>query len=276
MNHSRRRARRVAALGIPVAAFPPALIGVAFLALPTIGLIWRTPWSAFGRIYRENQIWSALRISIETSLIAAALSLVIGVPLAWVLARLRVPGIGVLRAVVIVPLVLPPVISGVGLFDAFGKFGLLGTPIQSVFGAQLPFTVPAIVVAQTFVAMPFLVITVESAFRIVDRDVEEAAATLGASQARIFLRVTVPAVAPAIALGLVLCWARALGEFGATLLFAGNLNGPRQTLPSAVLYVFDTDPSQAPALALPLMLLALVVLVAMRDRWLRPAFGPAS
>jgi molybdate transport system permease protein len=178
---------------------------------------------------------------------------------------------------VIIPLVLPPVISGVGLFDAFGRFGLFGSEIQSIFGVQLPFSFPAIVVAQTFVAMPFLVITVEGAFRIVDQGVEEAAATLGASRGRIFARITVPTIGPAIVLGAVLCWARALGEFGATLLFAGNAdNVARQTLPVAVLTVFDTSPSDAPALALPLMAVALVVLVAMRERWLQPVWGTAS
>lgn len=279
MTLGRRPARRAAtraALGTPVAVLPPALVGVLFLLVPTVALVWRTPWHSIARIYRENQIWAALRVSVETSLLALAASLVIGVPLAWVLARVRLPGMGLLRAIVIIPLVLPPVISGVGLFDAFGRFGLLGDEVQSVFGAPLPFTVPAIVVAQTFVAMPFLVITVEGAFRVVDVGVEEAAATLGASRGRIFTHVTLPIVAPAVVLGAVLCWARALGEFGATLLFAGNLSGPRQTLPSAVLYVFDSDPSQAPALALPLMLVALVVLGVMRDRWLRPVFGTAS
>jgi molybdate transport system permease protein len=272
----RRRPARRAALGTPVVVVAPALIGVLFLLVPTVALIWRTPWHSIGRIYRENQIWAALRISIETSLLAVAASLVVGVPLAWVLARTRGPGVGLLRAIVIIPLVLPPVISGVGLFDAFGRFGVLGGEVRSLFGAPLPFTFPAIVVAQAFVAMPFLVITVEGAFRVVDVGVEEAAATLGASRSRVFTHVTLPVIAPAVVLGAVLCWARALGEFGATLLFAGNLSGPRQTLPSAVLYVFDSDPSQAPALALPLMLVALVVLGVMRDRWLRPAFGASS
>ena len=279
MNLRRHRARvgsSRAALGTPAVVIPPASIGVFFLLVPTVALLWRTPWSSIGQVYRENAIWPALRISVETSLLATVASLILGVPLAWVLARVRLPGMGLVRAIVIIPLVLPPVISGVGLFSAFGAFGLFGDEIHTVFGAQLPFTYPAIVVAQTFVAMPFLVITVEGAFRIVDLDVEEAAATLGASRRRIFLTITVPAVAPAIVLGAILCWARALGEFGATLLFAGNSDGPRQTLPTAVLTVFNTKPDDAPALALPLMLVALVVLGAMRDRWLRPTLGTAS
>jgi molybdate transport system permease protein len=267
---SRARARRATGLGTPLALVPPALIGVLFLLLPTLALVIRTPWGDIGRIYREQQVWTALRLSIESSLEATALSLVLGVPLAWVLARLQVPGIGIVRAVVTIPLVLPPVIGGVALFNAFGRNGLLGNPINSVFGHDLPFTFPAIVVAQTFVAMPFLVITVEGAFRISDRGVEEAAATLGASRGRIFARVTLPLVLPAVVAGTVLCWARALGEFGATLLFGGNTPGRTQTLPTAVLTVFGVEPADAPALSLPLMAVALIVLGALRDKWLRP------
>jgi molybdate transport system permease protein len=177
---------------------------------------------------------------------------------------------GLVRAVVTIPLVLPPVFGGIALFDAFGRNGMLGQPIHSTLGHDLPFTFPGVVLAETFVAMPFLVVTVESAFRIADRGVEEAAATLGASRSRIFARVTVPLVLPAIFLGAVLCWARALGEFGATLLFGGNAQGTTRTLPTAALTVFSTDPADAPALALPLMLVALIVLLVMRDRWLRP------
>ncbi len=270
MTVGRSRARRATGLGTPLAIVPPALVGVLFLALPTVGLIARTPWRDLGRIYREEQVWTALRLSIISSLEATAVSLILGVPLAWVLARLRLPGIGIARAVVTIPLVLPPVIGGVALFNALGRNGMLGDPIHAVFGHDLPFTFPAIVVAQTFVAMPFLVITVEGALRISDRGVEEAAATLGASRTRIFARVTLPLVFPAIIAGSVLCWARALGEFGATLLFGGNNPGTTQTLPTAVLTVFSAEPADAPALSLPLMAVALLVLGALRDKWLRP------
>lgn len=263
-------ARRRTGLGTPALVVPPAAIGLAFLALPTAALLIRTPWSRLGAIYRDRHVWTALRISIESSLWASAIALVLGVPLAWALARLQVPGIGVARAIVTIPLVLPPVIGGVALFNAFGRNGVLGDPIHSILGRDLPFTFPGIVLAQVFVAMPFLIITVEGAFRIADRGVEEAAATLGASRSRIFLRVTVPLVFPAIVAGSILCWARALGEFGATLLFGGNVPGVTQTLPTLVLTVFDHEPSDAPALALPLMAMALIVLVGLRDRWLRP------
>jgi len=263
-------ARRRSGLGTPALVVAPAAIGVLFLFLPTLALLIRTPWTRLGAIYRDDHVWPALRISVESSLWATAASIVFGVPLAWVLARLRVPGIGLARAVVTIPLVLPPVIGGVALFNGFGRKGINGRPIHAIFGQDLPFSFPGIVLAQIFVAMPFLVITVEGALRIADRGVEEAAATLGASRSRIFLRVTVPLVLPAIVAGAVLCWARALGEFGATLLFGGNVPGATQTLPTLVLTVFQRNPADAPALALPLMAVAVLVLVGLRDKWLRP------
>jgi molybdate transport system permease protein len=262
--------RRATGLGTPLVVVPPAMLGVLFLALPTVAILVRTPWSRVGEIYDHSGVWTALRLSVESSLEATALSVLLGVPLAWTLARLRVAGLAVVRALVTVPLVLPPVIGGVALFALLGRFGIAGQPIHAVVGHDLPFTYPAVVIAQTFVAMPFLVITVEGAFRIADRGVEEAAATLGASRSRIFLRVTLPLVTPAVLLGAVLCWARALGEFGATLLVGGNQHGHTQTLPTLVLTVFNNDPADAPALALPLIAVALVVLGTLRDSWLRP------
>ena len=247
------------------------MLGVLFLLLPSAALVGRIPWSRLGAIYSDEGVWTALRISVESALEATAISLVLGVPLAFVLARLAVPGIAVLRAIVTIPLVLPPVIGGVALFSAFGRNGVLGDSVHGVFGADLPFTYSAVVVAQVFVAMPFLVVTVEGAFRAADRGVEEAAATLGASRWRIFSRVTVPLVAPSIVAGALLCWARALGEFGATLLFGGNVPGVTQTLPTLVLTLFQTHPEDAPALSLPLMGVALLVLGGLRDRWLRTA-----
>src|SRR3954471_9828650 len=262
--------RRTPGLGTPLIVVPPAVLAVLFLALPTAAILVRTPWSRLGSIYHEQGVWTALRISVVSSLEATTLSLLLGVPLAWALARVRMPGVGVVRAIVTIPLVLPPVIGGVALFAALGRNGILGDPINALLGSDLPFTFSAIVFAQTFVAMPFLVITVEGAFRIAARGVEEAAATLGASRSRIFLRVPLPLVLPAILLGAVLCWARALGEFGATLLVGGNVRGVTQTLPTLVLSVFNNDPADAPALALPLIVVAVVVIGALRDTWLRP------
>jgi molybdate transport system permease protein len=258
-------------LGTPGLLVAPAVVGVLFLLLPVLGLLIRAPWSELNSIYARTDVASALRISIETSLQATALSLVLGVPLAWVLARVRLPGMALARAIVTLPLVLPPVVGGVALFLALGRRGILGRYLYSWFGITLPFTEHGIVLAQTFVAMPFLVVTVEGAFRGADRGLEEAAATLGAARLRIFRAVTLPLVLPSLVAGTVLCWARALGEFGATVVFGGNVAGSTQTMPTAVLTAFQNRPQDAVALSLPLMLVAVVVLGALRDSWLRPA-----
>jgi molybdate transport system permease protein len=260
----------------PWVVIPPALLGVLFLALPTLGLLIRAPWSGLGHIYSHADsadavdVGAALRLSLVTSLEATVVSLIIGVPLAWVLARVRVPGMAVVRAIVTMPLVLPPVVGGVALFLAFGRNGYLGRYLWDWFGLQLPFTSYGVVMAQTFVAMPFLIVTMEGAFRTTDRGLEDAAATLGASRTRILTHVTVPLALPSLVAGTVLCWARALGEFGATVLFGGNVVGNTQTVPTAVLTAFTNNLGDAVALSLPLMLVAVVVLGALRDKWLRP------
>lgn len=272
-----RRRRGTSSLGTPALLIPPALVGVLFLLLPSLGLLIRAPWSGLHRIYSTAStndavdVVGALRISVEASLQATVISLILGVPMAWVLARVRLPGMGVIRAIVMMPLVLPPVVGGVALFLAFGRNGYVGRYLDSWFGIDLPFTQHGVVMAQTFVAMPFLVVTLESAFRTSDRGLEEAAATLGATRTRTFTRVTIPLVVPSLVAGTVLCWARALGEFGATVLFGGNLAGVTQTMPTAVLTAFQNTPEDAVALSLPLMLVSLIVLGALRDRWLRPA-----
>ncbi|MGH8962883.1 MAG: ABC transporter permease [Jatrophihabitantaceae bacterium] len=266
-----RRRRSADGLGTPAVLVPPAVIGVLFLFVPTLSILIRAPWSSLGTIYRHNDVAAALRLSILTSLQSLVLSLVFGVPLAWVLARMRFPGLGVLRAIVTIPLVLPPVVGGVALFLALGRFGVVGRYLYSWFGLTLPFTQHGVVLAETFVAMPFLVVTVEGAFRTADRALEEAAATLGANRTRTFSRVTLPLIVPSLVAGSVLCWARALGEFGATVLFGGAVTGRTQTMPTLVLYAFQHEPEDAVALSLPLMLVALIVLGALRDKWLRPA-----
>jgi molybdate transport system permease protein len=213
-------------------------------------------------------VLSALRLSLESASAATAASLVLGVPLAWVLARVRLPGIGALRALVTVPLVLPPVVGGVALLLAFGRNGVLGAHVADWFGLSLPFTQLGVIVAETFVAMPFLVVTVEGALRSSDLGLEEAAATLGASRITIFRRVTLPLIGPSLLAGSVLCWARALGEFGATITFAGNFPGTTQTMPLAVYNALQTDPDAAIALSLVLLVVAVAVLALLRDRWL--------
>ena len=209
-----------------------------------------------------------MRLSLITSTLATLVSLVLGVPLAWALARITFPGRSVVRAFVTVPLVLPPVVGGVALFLAFGRRGLIGGPIYDATGWSLPFTSAAVVVAETFVAMPFLVVTVEGALRAADIRYEEAAATLGAGRLAVLRRVTLPMVLPSVAAGAVLCWARALGEFGATITFAGNLPGRTQTLPLAVYLELEQDPEAAFALSLVLLAASVIVLVVLRGKWL--------
>jgi molybdate transport system permease protein len=186
------------------------------------------------------------------------------------MARARVRGLVLLRALVTLPLVLPPVVGGVALLLALGRRGIIGQHLDAWFGITLPFSTAGVVVAETFVAMPFLVITVEGAFRVADRGLEEAAATLGASRLVVFRRVTVPLIAPSLLAGAVLCWARALGEFGATITFAGNFPGRTQTMPLSVYLALETDPGAAVALSLVLLAASVLVLAGLRERWLRP------
>jgi molybdate transport system permease protein len=193
---------------------------------------------------------------------------VLGVPLAWLLARTRLPGRRFIRALVTVPLVLPPVVGGVALLLVFGRRGLLGGWLDSTFGVSLPFTTAGVVVAEAFVAMPFLVISVEGALRGADARYEEAAATLGAGRWTAFRRVTLPLIAPGVAAGAVLCWARALGEFGATITFAGNFPGTTQTMPLAVYLALEQDLDSAIVLSLVLLVVSVTILVALRDKWL--------
>ena len=238
--------------------------------LPLFGLLVRAPWSTLPKRLTDPGILAALRLSLETATLATAVSLVLGVPLAWVLARSRLPGRRFVRALVTVPLVLPPVVGGVALLLVFGRRGLLGAWLDTHFGITLPFTTAGVVVAEAFVAMPFLVISVEGALRGADARYEEAAATLGAGRWTAFRRVTLPLVAPGIAAGGVLCWARALGEFGATITFAGNFPGRTQTMPLAVYLALEQDVDAAIVLSLVLLVVSVVILAGLRDRWIAP------
>jgi molybdate transport system permease protein len=248
----------------------PALVAVAFLVLPLLGLLLHAPWVALPRILVEAEAVSALRLSLLTATAATIAALLLGVPLAWVLARATFPGLSLLRALVTLPLVLPPVVGGVALLLVLGRRGILGQYLDQWFGLTLPFTTAGVVVAETFVAMPFLVVTVEGALRSSDRGLEEAASTLGSRPFATFRRVTLPLVAPSLVAGSVLCWARALGEFGATITFAGNFPGATQTMPLAVYIALERDPDAAIALSLVLLLVSVTVLALLRERWLRP------
>nr|WP_239128166.1 ABC transporter permease [Planobispora siamensis] len=245
----------------------PALLGLAFLVLPLAGLLVRAPWSTLPQRLAEPQVLQALRLSLVTATIATAVCLLLGVPLAWLLARTAFPGRRLIRALVTVPLVLPPVVGGVALLLVLGRRGLIGSWLEAAFGVSLPFTTAGVVVAEAFVAMPFLVISVEGALRAADARFEEAAATLGASRWTVFRRVTLPMIAPGVAAGAVLCWARALGEFGATITFAGNFPGTTQTMPLAVYLALETEPEAAVVLSLVLLAVSVVILAGLRERW---------
>jgi len=253
-------------------ARPPAVlaalgaVGSVFFLLPLVGLLSRTPWSRLGSLLGGEVVVDALRLSLVASLSATALSLLVGVPLAWLLARTDVPGRSLLRGVVTLPLVLPPVVGGAALLFALGRRGLVGGPLHEATGLVLPFSTWGVVVATTFVAMPFLVLTLEGAFRSLDHRYEDVAATLGAGRWTAFRRVALPLAGPSLRAGLVLTWARALGEFGATVTFAGNLPGRTQTLPLAVFVALESDRDTAVAISLVMVAVSLAVMVAVRER----------
>jgi molybdate transport system permease protein len=269
-----RRARATTTRGaIPWPLGVPALIGALFLLVPLVGLLARAPWRGLPQILADSQVLDALRLSLICASAATAVSVLFGVPLAWVLARSRTRAITLLRALVTLPLVLPPVVGGVALLLAFGRQGFLGRLLDQATGITLPFTTAGVIVAETFVAMPFLIITVEGAFRAADRGYEEAAATLGASRLTVFRTVTIPLTAPSLLAGAVLCWARALGEFGATITFAGNFPGRTQTMPLAVYVALESNPDAAVALSLVMLVVSVAVLAGLRDRWLSTGTG---
>ena len=260
--------RRVGRERLPVPALLLAAVAAAFFALPFVGLLLRAPWGSLAEVLGRSSVRTALWLSIRTSVTAAAVAAVFGVPLAWLLARIDFPGRGLVRALATLSMVLPPVVGGVALFASFGRRGVFGQYLDDWFGVRLPFTTTGVVVAQVFVAMPFLVLTVEAALRQLDHRVEDAARTLGASRWYVFSRVTLPSIRPALVAGIVLAWARALGEFGATITFAGNFPGETQTLPLATYLTLETDPDEAIIIAMLLIAVSFVVLVGLRDRWL--------
>ncbi len=246
----------------------PALVAVALLVVPLVGLVARAPWTSLGQQLTAPGVLDALRLSVVTASCAAAVCLVLGVPLAWVLARVRFPGRRLLRTVVTVPLVMPPVVGGVALITAFGRNGVVGRWLFAATGWSMPFTTTAVVMAQTFVSLPFLVLSVEGALRSTDSRFDEVAATLGATRWVTFWQVTLPLAAPGVISGLVLAWARALGEFGATITFAGNTPGITQTLPLKVYAALQTDFSGALVISLLLLATSIAILVSLRERWL--------
>jgi molybdate transport system permease protein len=247
-----------------------AALALALLVLPLTAVLIRAPWATLGDSIAQPAVLQALALSLWTAVVSTLACLVLGVPLAIVLARAEAwPAVPrrLLRAAVTIPMVLPPVVGGLALLELLGRNGVIGASLAAI-GITIPFTSGAVVIAQTFVAMPFLVFAVEGALRASDRRAEGAAASLGATPFQVFRLVTVPAVAPGIAAGAVLCFARALGEFGATITFAGSFPGTTRTLPIASYLALQTDPDQAIAIALVLLVVSVGVLLALRDRWL--------
>jgi molybdate transport system permease protein len=250
-------------LGLPTWVFVPAVLGAVFLVLPLVAMLTQVEWSQFGALVMSESSRAALALSLKTSLASTVLCIVFGVPMAVVLARTRFPGQSVARSLVLLPLVLPPVVGGIALLYTFGRRGLLGHELD-VLGLQVAFSTTAVVMAQTFVALPFLVVSLEGALRTGGQRFEEVAATLGARPTTVFLRVTLPLVLPGLASGAVLAFARALGEFGATITFAGSLQGVTRTLPLEIYLQRETDPQAAVALSLVLVAVATIVITLTR------------
>lgn len=234
----------------------PAGLGLGFVAVPILGLLARVPWARLPATLGTAESLDALALSLRTCAASLALSILLGLPLALVLSRVRGPWVGVARVFSALPMVLPPVVAGLALLVTFGRRGLIGSHL-SVLGIEIGFTTLAVVLAQTFVAMPYFVVAVEGALRTLEPGYERVAASLGASPSVALWRVTIPLLAPALLSGSALAFARALGEFGATLTFAGSLQGTTMTLPQAIYLQREIDPDAA--LALSVVLLGLAV-----------------
>lgn len=253
---------------IPFLIWVMASMAVALFVVPLLSLVIRAPWSDLGQTLSSSVVHDALKLSLICSAVATSLCVAIGIPCAWVLAYSALPGKSSFRALCTLSMVLPPVVSGVALIATLGRRGVVGQFLFSWWGIQIPFTVVAVVIAETFVALPFLVLTVDSALRQLDPVLEESARVHGATSWYSFRHVVLPSIRPAVISGVVLAWARALGEFGATITFAGNLQGRTQTVPSAVFLALERNRGEAIMLSLVLVGISLVVLVSLRDRWM--------
>jgi molybdate transport system permease protein len=252
----------------PVVLMVPALLATLLLVVPLVAMVAATDWAALPGQLRSEPLREALWLSLTTSTAAMLICLALGLPLAWFLARVDFPGRSWLRALVTVPLVLPPVVAGIALRTAFGRTGVIGEPLLELTGFAFPFTTAGVVLAHVFVSMPFVVIAIEGALRSADKEYDAAAATLGASRWTAFRRVSVPLALPGILAGMVLGWARSLGEFGATITFNGNYPGVTQTMPNLIYVTRQSDQDAALALSMVMLLVSIGVLLALRDRWL--------
>ena len=255
----------------PLALVVPAAIAVAVLVVPLVAMVVTTDLGSLPDALTSTAAREALWLSVLTSTAAMVVCLVVGLPLAWLLARVEFTGRRLLRALVIVPMVLPPVVAGIALRSAFGRSGLLGEPLLNATGFAFPYTTWGVVLSHVFVSLPFVVVSIEGGLRTSGPQYDAAAATLGAGRWTTFRRVTVPLALPGIAAGMVLGWARSLGEFGATITFNGNYPGTTQTMPTLIYVQRQADQNGALALSLLMLLVSVAVLAALRDRWLVPA-----
>ena len=252
-------------LRVPLALL--TAVAVALFLLPLLGIVCSAPWSKLWTQLRSGAVHDALGLSLISSFGAVSIALVFGLPLALWLARGRSWLRTVVRVLVTLPIVLPPIVAGIALLLAFGRNGLVGAPIERWFGWSLPFTTAATVVAAAYMGLPFFVLSAEAGLRSFDRRYAAAAATLGAGPWRRFRTITLPMIQPSLRAGLLLCWARALGEFCATQMFAGNLAGETRTLPLACSVAMEVDPELAIGLSLILAVVSAVVLTLLRQGW---------
>jgi molybdate transport system permease protein len=252
----------------PLVLVLPALVGVLLLVVPLVAMVLASDPARLVDALGTEALQQALWLSVFTSTVAMLVCVVLGLPLAWLLARIEFRGRRLLRALVTVPMVLPPVVAGIALRTAFGRSGLLGEPLLELTGFAFPYTTAGVVLAHVFVSLPFVVISIEGGLRSAGTTYDAAAATLGASRWTTFRRVTVPLALPGIAAGMVLGWARSLGEFGATITFNGNYPGTTQTMPTLIYVARQSDADAALALSLVMLAVSIGVLVALRDRWL--------
>lgn len=255
--------------GLPRWIFVPAVAGGLVVVVPLVALVLRVPWSRFGSLVTSESSLAALRLSLLTSTCSTVACLLLGVPMAMVLARTTFVGQRLVRSLILLPLVLPPVVGGLALLYTFGRRGLLGRSLE-VLGLEIAFSTTAVVLAQTFVALPFLVVSLEGTLRSVGQRYEAVAATLGAGPTTVLRRVTLPLVLPGLASAAVLSFARALGEFGATLTFAGSLQGVTRTLPLEIYLQRESDPDAAVALSFVLVATAIVFVSLARGSRFQP------
>jgi molybdate transport system permease protein len=252
----------------PLLLVIPAALGALLLVVPLVTLVADTPWGGVRDQLSTSAVRDALGLTVLASLMTVALCLLLGTPLAWVLARVAFPGRSVMRAAVLVPLVLPPVVAGVALVTALGRTGAIGRPLDEWFGVTIPYTTTAVIIAHTFVSLPFYVLSVEGALRSAGEEYDAVAATLGADRWTTFRRVTLPLALPGVLAGSALAWARSLGEFGATITFAGNYPGTTQTMPSLIYTELQNDPEVARTVSMVLLVVSIGVLALLRNRWL--------